>query len=286
MKHLKTICGVILITSFILTSCGGNSLEKDATKIAEMTCNFITLQNKDITGHESELIKLGTELQEFKKELDKKYASAEDKAKFQLVFNKALLDCAGYTNAGNINQQFVDTVASQKPSGELMDILINYDFMKTNGFMSFIALSFTSDNKYKMLVYAVGQGEVVNVRGTYQAISNGNSEAEITLFPGPIQKSAAYNAFEDFDIEVFVGTNIQYTLRKFSDSDVEKFAKENPMMAQSYIDNHKLPIYVLDGSVVFYADKPITEAEKDSIANIEQNKKEKAAALEEKLKGL
>ena len=33
-----TIFGVILFASFILTSCGGNSIESDAKKYAELMC--------------------------------------------------------------------------------------------------------------------------------------------------------------------------------------------------------------------------------------------------------
>ena len=38
MKKIMSIFGAVLFASLILTSCGGNSIEKDAKKYAELMC--------------------------------------------------------------------------------------------------------------------------------------------------------------------------------------------------------------------------------------------------------
>jgi hypothetical protein len=173
-----------------------------------------------------------------------------------------------------------------KGSAEILLTLENNYFTKSNGLTSMIVLNFTADNQYSMRVMVVEYGEVVNVRGTYQVIPKGESEGQVILTPGPVQKSTGYNRLESFDVDNFVFSNTNFTLRKFISSDVEKMAKDNIFEAQNYADEKKWPTYILDGSVVFYSNKKLTQAEKDSIDNAERIKAEKAKDLEEKLKGL
>jgi len=282
MKKLFVILNAIAFGLFILNSCGGNPIEQDAKKAAEMTCKIEKLQKQALTGNEPESIelqKLSSELIAFTDEIEKKYTSEEDKMKFKEAYTKAVIENCG-SESGNL------AAINQPPTGVFSEILENNYFQRSNGLLSLILLEFLADNQYSMRVLAGDQGEIVNVRGTYQIVSKDDVEAMITLIPGPIQKSAAYNTFDGFDVDVFVISNIQYTLRKFRDSDAEKLASENPTLALSYTDKNILPIYVLDGSIVFYSNKRLTQADRDSIAAIENNKEKKATDLEEKLKGL
>ena len=280
MKKVSFFPVVFILLCFLFASCS-SPIEKDAKKGAEMTWKLEELHKKGNAGDQSaisEAEKLTSELKEFSNEVEKKYTSSEDIAKYKEAFNKYFLEYSG--NGETTND------ATTKPSGELLAILQNNNFMKGNGLVSLIGLNFTVDNQYSMKLVVIGQGEVVNVRGTYQLIPKGESEAQIILIPGPVQKSQAYNGSDAFDIDVFVASNINYTLRKFVNSDGEKFVKENMILAQTYIDKNIMPLYVLDGSVVFYSEKKLTQAEKDSIDNAKRIEEEKSKALEEKLKGL
>ena len=43
-----TILGVVLFASFILTSCGGNSIESDAKRCAELMCKAQKLATEGV----------------------------------------------------------------------------------------------------------------------------------------------------------------------------------------------------------------------------------------------
>ena len=97
-----TIFGVILFASFILTSCGGNSIESDAKKVAELQCKAQhTFSIVEAGGHLSvmefkESTKLLSELGTLSKELERKYTSDSDKQKFDkalLIQRKAIHNC-------------------------------------------------------------------------------------------------------------------------------------------------------------------------------------------------
>jgi hypothetical protein len=282
MKKLFVIISAIAVALFIFNSCEGNQIELDAKKAAEMSCKIEKLQQQAINSKGPELIelqKLSSELIAFTDEIEKKYTSEEDKMKFKEAFNNALIEYCG-SESGKL------ATIDQPTTGVFSEILEKNYFQRSNGLLSIIFVEFLADNQYSMRVLAGDQGEIVNVRGTYQIVPKDDSEAMITLMPGPIQKSAAYNTFDGFDVDVFVVSNIQYTLRKFRDSDAEKLASENPTLALTYAEKNILPSYVLDGSIVFYSNKRLTQADRDSIAAIESTKEKKAADLEEKLKGL
>jgi len=100
MKKIMTILGAILFASFILTSCGGNSIDSDAKKYAELMCKAQKLATegaaKAASGDMSamtESIKLSTEAASLATEMQGKYKDANDYQKFSAAYLKAFSDC-------------------------------------------------------------------------------------------------------------------------------------------------------------------------------------------------
>ena len=91
-----TIFGAILFASFILTSCGGNSIESDAKKYAELMCKATKLATEGATGDMSamtESTKLMTEATSLATEMQGKYKDASDYQNFSAAYLKALANC-------------------------------------------------------------------------------------------------------------------------------------------------------------------------------------------------
>ncbi len=100
MKKTMTIFGAILFASFILTSCGGNSIDSDAKKCAELQCKSQKLATegaeKAASGDMSvvtEATKLAAELKTLEEEMKGKYKEKADLEKFRDAFKKAMGDC-------------------------------------------------------------------------------------------------------------------------------------------------------------------------------------------------
>jgi len=90
MKKLMTIFGAMIIASVMLTSCGGNSIESDAKKYAELSCKAQKLATE---GAYQESTKLMTEAASLATEMQGKYKDASDYQKFSAAYSKALADC-------------------------------------------------------------------------------------------------------------------------------------------------------------------------------------------------
>ena len=91
-----TIFGAIIIASFMLTSCGGGSIESDAKKVAELQCKAQQLMQKATSGDMSvmeESTKLASEAATLSNEMEGKYTSDSDKKKFAEALLKAMGDC-------------------------------------------------------------------------------------------------------------------------------------------------------------------------------------------------
>ena len=96
MKKIPTIFGVILFASILLTSCGENSIESDAKKLANLKCKAMELLQKAETGDQSvieESSKLGIEADKLAKEIESKYSSKTDRKSFDDAFREAQRDC-------------------------------------------------------------------------------------------------------------------------------------------------------------------------------------------------
>ncbi len=96
MKKIFTFFGVVLFTSFSLTSCKGGGIESDSEMMAEYMCKFDELSKKKKAGDESvedEMRKLATEMDSIGKEIMKKYSSDVDRLKFEEAFKKEVLKC-------------------------------------------------------------------------------------------------------------------------------------------------------------------------------------------------
>lgn len=102
MKKLTTIFGVIIFASFIFTSCGGNSIESDAKRLAELQCKVQKLIQKAASGDMSiaeESQKLSSEAATLSKEMDGKYTSDSDKQKFAEALLKEMGNCNETSNS-------------------------------------------------------------------------------------------------------------------------------------------------------------------------------------------
>lgn len=82
--------------SLILTSCGGNSIESDAKRYAELMCKAQKLATEAAAGDMSvitESTKLTSEAASFAQEMQGKYKDASDYEKFSAAYLKAMSDC-------------------------------------------------------------------------------------------------------------------------------------------------------------------------------------------------
>lgn len=96
MKKTMTIWGVLIITSTILISCGGGSVESDAKKVAELQCKAQKLMQKATSGDMSvmeESTKLTSEAAALSKEMEGKYTTDSDKQKFAEALMKEMGNC-------------------------------------------------------------------------------------------------------------------------------------------------------------------------------------------------
>jgi hypothetical protein len=96
MKKVMTIFGAILFASTILTSCGGNSIDSDAKKVAELQCKAEKLMQKATSGDMSvieESTKLASEAATLSKEMEEKYTSDSDMEKFAESLLKEMGNC-------------------------------------------------------------------------------------------------------------------------------------------------------------------------------------------------
>lgn len=96
MRKLTFLIGAIMLASFTLTSCGGNSMESDAKKMAELQCKAMELMEKVMEGDEAAMAdseKFGKEAQDFAKEIEAKYTSEADQEAFGKAFAKEFENC-------------------------------------------------------------------------------------------------------------------------------------------------------------------------------------------------
>ena len=96
MKNLFTNIGVILFVSLILTSCGGNSIASDAKKVAELQCKQQQLMQKASSGDMSvmaEGTELASQVASLSNEMEGKYTSDSDRAKFAEALLKEMGNC-------------------------------------------------------------------------------------------------------------------------------------------------------------------------------------------------
>ncbi len=88
--------GALMLSSVMLTSCGGGSIESDAKKVADLQCKAQQLAKKATSGDMSimeESTKLATEIAALKEEIEGKYTSDDDQKKFLEALSKAMADC-------------------------------------------------------------------------------------------------------------------------------------------------------------------------------------------------
>ena len=88
----KTILNLtaIAFVSLLLTNCGGNSIESDAKKYAELMCKA---QKMATTGDVAQSTQLATEAASLATEMQGKYKDASDMESFQAAYLYAFSDC-------------------------------------------------------------------------------------------------------------------------------------------------------------------------------------------------
>ena len=96
MKKINSILGGMLFVSLLLTSCGGNSIESDAQKVADLACKAQKLKLIGASGERSivaDSTALAAEAAKLTIEMEKKYSTPEDQVKFSEAYFKALGKC-------------------------------------------------------------------------------------------------------------------------------------------------------------------------------------------------
>ena len=96
MKKNKTIGATIFLSSILLYSCGGDSIQSDAKKVAELQCEYQNLLKKATTGDLSSITEsadLMKKVTELVTELEGKYSTAGDYEKFQDALAIELKEC-------------------------------------------------------------------------------------------------------------------------------------------------------------------------------------------------
>lgn len=96
MKKVSIVLGTVLMLTTFLSSCGGNSIESDAKKVAELQCKAQQLALKAASGDMSileESTKLSTEAAALASEMENKYTSDSDKQKFGEALLKEMGNC-------------------------------------------------------------------------------------------------------------------------------------------------------------------------------------------------
>jgi len=96
MKKVSILLGSFFVLATFLSSCGGNSIESDAKKVAELQCKAQQLALKAASGDMSiieESTKLSTEAVALASEMENKYTSDADKQKFGEALLKEMSNC-------------------------------------------------------------------------------------------------------------------------------------------------------------------------------------------------
>lgn len=95
---MKTITSRMmpLILAVILIGCGGNSIERDAKRVADLYCEARELAqnaaNGDLASIE-ESTKLTQRAEALQRELEGKYSSAEESQKFAEILSRKMRRC-------------------------------------------------------------------------------------------------------------------------------------------------------------------------------------------------
>ena len=96
MKKMNVIFGAIIFASFILTSCGGDSIQSDAKKVADLQCKAQKLAQKATTGDMSviaESNKFASEANALSRKMKEKYSSESEKQRFAEALLKEMGNC-------------------------------------------------------------------------------------------------------------------------------------------------------------------------------------------------
>lgn len=96
MKKVTPILIQLLFASSILTSCGSDSIESDAKKVAQLQCEAQKLMKEATSGDMSiveKSTKLVTEAATLSREMEGKYTSDSDKKKFSEALLREMGKC-------------------------------------------------------------------------------------------------------------------------------------------------------------------------------------------------
>lgn len=282
MKNLL----IIIVAILFITSCNGNSMGKDATKLAKE--NFKVLKDLEKKYEAGEVSSEIDEDEYYAKNYPKVYAlNQKMKEKYKDRFDefeelhdkelKALMSVNlindnETSQENDLSNEDSDNNKKETASNELMsmtkNILKSNDFIFENGLTSIVYLTF-EDEIFTIYVTAMNSSlkvEVISkIKGTYKikpAIDG--SIAKVQLFiDGEIQKSYINPDQGGISTEVFFYRNNELMLKHSSGS------KDNT------------PKYLLVGTNSFYSQKILTKAEKDSIANIEKQEQNLLNAVDD-----
>lgn len=95
MKILTSLVITVLMTALIM-GCGGNSIERDAQRVADLICQSQELAMEAAGGDMSlmeESERLMREAEALQDDLESKYANSEDAMEFTRILSSKVRDC-------------------------------------------------------------------------------------------------------------------------------------------------------------------------------------------------
>ena len=120
MKNLLLLFGITIL----LLSCGGNGMEKDAKKLAELSWKASLLTQKVTPSEDSTKgSAIETEYVKFTEEVIQKYKNNNDSAKFVDLYNKAYNELSGKpVSNGKISDLFLKSIPNKFTGKWISDI--------------------------------------------------------------------------------------------------------------------------------------------------------------------
>lgn len=276
---------LIIGTALVILSCGGSSMEKDAKESAEVLWQLKQLDVRIKSGDNSfskEYAKVDLKLNLLNKKFTEKYG--ENNKAFSDLILKYLQEKTDTPSSEVENSAPSEVKKNDSATNELIEstkkILVFNSFTLMMSVTSFVMFTF-DDTHFIFRVLAIDGTELSRANGPYSILppTDGSlARIKITI-EGPIQKSPMYADKEGIDTELFLRFNRELLLKLPSQELVSKYP--NAMLFEKTV-----PPYFLVGRDCFNAKKLLTQAERDSIDNVNRKKEEMKNALEEKLKGL
>lgn len=108
----------VLLAAVLFVGCSGNSMEKDARKLASIMCRSVEMLQDGADPDGVEFQKLTNELHAFEEEMEKKYGDDEEKViEFFEIFDKELENCRAYKDFSNMFEGWGEELENRLEEG-------------------------------------------------------------------------------------------------------------------------------------------------------------------------